>query len=273
MEILIHVLSENFNYCCKLIILRSVVLRFVVGFSLLLLVFNVFAQPELKGSPQELQRFLQPKVKTISISESAEEIAFKDEAIISMLVTTEDDKLAVSLSKNAKIRSDISVVLIDNDIPLKNIKSANFSTSPDYGWFGDKPDNYKVTNTVTIRINNEAGLQSVARMVDKYDEVTLLSTVYEHSKKEAYQKKVKEKALKKVLDQKEFYTKNLGIKLEVVSFNDFDTYINNEVERIEVTGSRIKRGSKSHKKNRIEIPTSFEKIIYSASVTVDFTVQ
>ena len=239
----------------------------------LLFTFSVSAETELKGSPKELKSFLHPEVKTISITESAEEIAFKDEAILSLLVTTEDDKLALSLSKNAKVRADISSALTANEIPLKNIKNSKFSTSPDYGWFGNKPDSYKVANTVTVLINNETGLQSIAKIVDSYDEVTLISTEYKHSEKELYKQKVKEKALNKVLKQKEFYAKSLGLKLKPISFTNQASFVNDDIEMIVVTGSRVKRSDYSSVSSEEQAQTSFEKVTYSTNVTVQFIVE
>jgi uncharacterized protein YggE len=248
-------------------------LKFKIITIALLFTFSASAETELKGSPKELKSFLHPQVNTISITESAEEIAFKDEAVISLLVTTEDDKLAVSLSKNAKIRADISSALTANEIPLKNIKNSKFSTSPDYGWFGKKPDSYKVANTVTVLIDDETGLQSIAKIVDTYDEVTLLSTQYKHSEKELYKQKVKEKALNKVLKQKEFYAKSLGLNLKAISFTDQTAFLNDDIERIEVTGSRVKRSDYSSVKSKEQAQTSFEKVTYSSNVTVRFIVE
>ncbi|KTD95773.1 SIMPL domain-containing protein [Pseudoalteromonas sp. S409] len=239
----------------------------------LLFTLSASAETELKGSPKELKSFLHPEVKTISITESAEEIAFKDEAVLSLLVTTEDDKLAISLSKNAKVRADISSALTANKIPLENIKNSKFSTSPDYGWFGNKPDSYKVANTVTVVINNETGLQSIAKIVDSYDEVTLISTEYRHSEKELYKQKVKEKALNKVLKQKEFYAKSLGLKLKPISFTNQASFANDDIERIVVTGSRVKRSDYSSVNSEERSQTSFEKITYSTNVTVQFIVE
>lgn len=239
----------------------------------LLFAFSVSAETELKGSPNELKSFLHPESNRISITQSAEETAFKDVAIISMMVTTEEEKLADSLGENAKIRAAISTALTANNILAKNIKNSKFSTSPDYGWFGSKPDSYKVANTVTVRIDNEAGLQSVAEIVDSYKEVTLLGTKYEHSEKAAYEQKVKENALHKVLKEKEFYSKTLGIKLKAVSFTDRASYEHDEIERIEVTGSRMKRANYSDVSSQERAPTSFEKITYNATVSVRFTVE
>ncbi|NMP17743.1 SIMPL domain-containing protein [Thalassotalea sp. Y01] len=235
--------------------------------------FSAIAEPELKGSPSELKSFFHPDVKTISITQSAEEIAFKDVAVISMLITTEDKKLAMSLQKNTKLRNDISATLTADGIHSDQIKNSKFSTSPDYGWFGDKPDNYKVANTVTVRIDNELGFQSIAKIVDAYDEVTLINTDYEHSEKDVYIQKTKQNALNKVLAQKDFYVQSLGIDLQAISFNDRSSYEEDDIERIEVTGSRMKQVSLSDSYQQQPVGSSFEKITYSAKVTVTFVVQ
>jgi len=237
----------------------------------LLFTLSAAAETELKGSPQELTSFLHPSVNTISISQSAEETASKDEAVIHLLVTTEDKKLADSLNKNAKIRNDISALLTADKVPLKNIKNSKFSTSPDYGWFGDKPDNYKVANTVTVRINNEAGMQSIAKAVDLYDEVTLVSTRYEHSEKDKYQQRVKEKALSKVLKQKDYYSEQLGLKLKAVSFTDETALESNDMEMITVHGAKAKRVDYSFAQS--QAPVSFETVTYRSNVTVRFAVE
>lgn len=245
---------------------KSIVIPFLFA-------FPVLAETELKGSPDELKRFLHPEVKTISISQNAQEIAFKDQAVISMLVTTEDDQLAVSLAKNEKIRKTISATLIASNINQKDINNSKFSTSPDYGWFGDDPDKYKVANTINVRIKDEGGLQSVAKIVDKYKEVTLVDTKYEHSKAEEYKQKVKQKALDKVLAEKAFYSKSLGMTLKAVSFIDHNVFEQDDIERIAVTGSRMKRKYLSSDEMQPPAHSSFEKVTYRANVTVTFTVQ
>lgn len=273
-----HLIGKSFVFCPLLdVILSTATWSRSLNFKLiaisLLFTFTAAAETELKGSPKELKNFLHPNVKTIAITQSAEEIAFKDEAIISMLVTTENRKLAASLQENAKIRTDISSSLTASKIPLKNIKNSKFSTSPDYGWFGDKPDSYKVANTITVRINNEAGLQSVAKIVDQYDEVTLIDTKYQHSQKEAFKQKVKEKALNKVLAQQAFYAKSLGLTLTAVSFTDQAAYVSDEIEMAQFAGSRMKRSYVASDQVQEPVRSSFEKVTYSAHVTVNFVVK
>lgn len=235
------------------------------------------AEPELKGSPNELQRFLHPVEKSISITKYAEKVAFKDIAVLSLSVTTKDKKLAQSLKKNSELRKKITSELVAKGIKADNIKNANFSTAPDYGWFGDKPDSYKSSNTLTIRIDSELKLENVANIVDQYDEVTLLKTEYEHSEKERYLQEVAEEALAKVLDQKAFYAKKLGVELVVDSFITQDTHVEEasprrygRVEKQRATLSTFDEAPaySSESKN-----TSFEKLTYRATATVNFLIK
>lgn len=246
-------------------------MRAKFGVLLSLIAIPAFGEPQLSGSPQELRGFFQPDVKTVSISKEVREVTFKDQAVISMSVTTQDDKLSQALSNNAKIREDIARTLIADGIAQKHIKNAKFSTSPDYGWFGDKPDSYKVTNTVTVRIQDESELQSLAAIVDKYQQVSLISTLYEHSDKAAFEQKVLEAALNMVLEEKAFYEKALGIKLAPISFGRQEVY-SQEIERIEVSGSRIIDGDESYTESAPQLPTSFEEVTYIGDVTVEFAI-
>lgn len=244
---------------------------------LLPLSFYGLCETELKGNPNELRTFLHPQDNIITITKSAEEIAFKDVAIVSLNVTTQQKKLSMSLQENTQLRSTISAFLVEQGIPLANIKNSKFSTSPDYGWFGDKPDSFKVSNTVTIRITDELGLQNIAKIVDKYEEVTLSNTQYEHSLKEEYLQKVQEKALNKVLAQKAFYGKKLDVKLQAISFREQGVYAQNDVEVIELRAMKSRSLMSKDDGGRSEpetpIKTTFEKLIYKATISVSFKVE
>ena len=61
-----------------------------------LLLFSpaVIAAPEIKGNPDELRGFLHPNASIVSLSARAEEKAYTDKAIVSVVVTTEDELLS-----------------------------------------------------------------------------------------------------------------------------------------------------------------------------------
>ena len=107
--------------------------------SLLTASFALHAQPELKGSPEELRHFLHPSERIVSLHGQAEEKAYSDRAIISLVITTEDKLLSNSIASNSNLRKFITTQLTTAGINGESIKSSKFSTSPQYGWFGKKP--------------------------------------------------------------------------------------------------------------------------------------
>jgi uncharacterized protein len=221
-----------------------------------------FAEPEVKGSPSELKNFLHPRDNLVLITESADEKAYSDTAIVTLVVTTEDKQNSVSMRENSRIRQAIVEKLLALGIAADKIKNSKFSSSPQYGWFGKKPDSFKIVNRVTVTIS----------------ESSISSTLFEHSKKDFYQQKVKEKALEKVLARKAFYERSLGVKLTPVSFNEQDQTIEptagaDAVEEVVVTG--IRGGSYSAKSSPDikEYENSFDEVKYTTKLSVEFKIQ
>ncbi len=237
---------------------------------------------ELRGSPEELRKILHPKVvvhKTIvTLSGSAEEKAYSDKAIISLVVLTEGENISSAISSNNRIRTEIEKKLLLAGIPQEEIKSSRFSTSPQYGWFGDKPKSYQVVNRMAIGITNENQLKEIAVASDLHKEADIADTVFEHTEKEAYLLKVKNMALDKIMDQKSVYKKSLGLKLKPVTFRDAKynygrsrgAYV---LEEVVVTAR--KKSFSSAKKESVLAPKrtpSFDEVKYNASISVDFEI-
>ncbi|MBL4798346.1 MAG: SIMPL domain-containing protein [Oleispira sp.] len=237
------------------------------------------ANPELKGTPEELRRFLHPSDRIVSIYAQSEQKAYSDKAIISLVITTEDQKLSASLSKNSELRASITKQFVAAGIDLENIKSSKFSTSPQYGWFGKKPSSYKVVNRMAVTITEENQLKEIASVADNYEQVELLDTAFEHSQKEMTEEMVNQQALAKVMKQKEFYEKSLGIKLVPVGFRKSNigygaTQGAMALESAVVT-SRNKSSSYQESPARYEssAKSSFDEVKYEAGIYVDFKIE
>ncbi len=249
--------------------------------SLLILPLTLHAAPELKGNPEDLRGFLHPRENIINISAEAEETAYSDEAIINVLVTTEEKTLSQAIKSNTVLRDKIKQTLISKGIPTDKINNSNFSSSSEYGWFGDEPDSYKIMNRMAIEISAESQLQTIATLADEYDEVKLSATSFKHSKKEAFTQKVKQKALDKVMAKKAYYEQALGITLIPVSFNESNirhqaTAGANVLGRAVMVEAELDR-SYSKKASAAPIPkatnNSFDEIKYRGSITVQFKVK
>ena len=248
----------------------------ILGLLFLSFTLPVFSAPELKGTPSELKQFLHPADKLITITEQAEKTAYADQAIVSLVVTTEKKALSAAMNENSKLRTAISKRLIDAGIKASDINSSKFSSSPEYGWFGDEPKSHKVINRVAILIRDEAQLNQLANIADDYNEAVLSKSVFKHSKKDEYKQEVKRLALEKVLAQKAFYETTLGLKLVPISVHEI---MNSEAatagaEELEmfVVGARMASDSKSVRTRQPQTQDSFEEVKYSSSVQVQFRI-
>lgn len=245
---------------------------------LTLMSFPIYAETEIKGNPQDLRQFLHPNDTVVTIYGEADEKAYSDKAIVSLVITTEDKMLAASIEANGKLRQLVTQQLVKSGIPADNIKSSKFSTSPQYGWFGKKPDSYKVMNRMAISITDEKHLKDIASIADTHKEIELSDTSFEHTKKDQFKEKVKLEALSKVMKEKNLYERNLGIKLVPTAFRDSrvvfaPTRGAEMLEEVVVTGFRASGGSTLSKRSRPESPeASFDEINYKASISVDFKI-
>jgi Uncharacterized conserved protein len=248
--------------------------------ALSLLSAPVFSAPEIKGSPQDLKGFLYPNDKIVTINGEAEEKAYSDKAVISLVITTEDKLLSKSISSNGSLRKKITTTLVAAGISPDSIKSSKFSSSPQYGWFGSKPSSFQVVNRMAISITKESHLEEIAAVADQSEEVELSDTAFEHTQKNEFNEKVKAKALENILKQKAFYEKSLGVKLTPVGIRDSNirqhaTRGAMVLEEVIVTAARREKGSYSSGakyRDQAQEP-SFDEVKYEANMSVDFKIE
>ena len=165
---------------------------------------------------------------------------------------------------------------------MTSIKSSKFSTSPQYGWFGKKPDSYKVVNRMAVTITDESQLKTIATATDSKEEVELSDITFEHSQKDAFKSRVKQLALEKVMKQKAIYESSLGVKLTPVSFRDNRLWVKGTqgaqmLEEVVVTASKRNRSYKDSAADFAQsvapssVESSFDEIVYTAEIFVDFS--
>lgn len=241
---------------------------------------HCLAAPELKGSPQELKGFLYPNDNIVSISAFAEEKAYSDQAIVSVVITTESKQLSGAIGKNSEVRAKITQTLVDSGIDKSAIKSSKFSSSPQYGWFGSKPASYEVINRMAIVISDETHLKTIAELADQSSDIELSDTEFEHSKKDEFNQKVKAKALDKILKQKEFYETSLGVTLTTVGIRD------SNIQHMGTRGARLRErkidsyataevsaaSASSVERIRNQAESSFDEVIYQANLSIEFKI-
>ncbi|WP_299942514.1 SIMPL domain-containing protein [uncultured Microbulbifer sp.] len=240
---------------------------YIIAILLIFIPTAGFSSAELTGNPDELRRLLHPKEKVITLYANAKKKAYTDKATVSLIVTTEDKLLSVAITENADLRASISESLIKAGISGDSIKSAKFSTSPQYGWLGKKPSSYSVVNRMAVSITDESQLREVAAVADAKKEVEFSNTFFEHTKKEAFEQQVTELALQKLLDKKTFFETNLGMQLTPVDIRLFEI----EEEEVIVTGSRIGSAKQAGEVSYTR-ESSFDEIEYEAGISIDFIV-
>ncbi|WP_308366638.1 MULTISPECIES: SIMPL domain-containing protein [unclassified Microbulbifer] len=238
-----------------------------------------FAVPEIKGTPQDLRGLLYPSDNVVTISGHAEEKAYSDQAIVSLVVTTEEKQLADAIASNSVLRDRLRSALNSAGIPRDAIQNSKFSSSPQYGWFGKTPSSYKVINRMAVTIDEESQLEAIARLADENQEVILSDTTFEHSNKEEYNKKMRSIALQRIMEQKANYEQTLGVKLTPVGIRnakmDFQaTRGAMALEEVVVTGSRKERDDyvSQSLEPSYQAP-SFDEIQYEAELSIDFKIQ
>ena len=234
---------------------------------LILLSFSSYssAEPELKGSPGELTSYLQNIPSTIVVNGHSEIDANADNAIVTLVVKTENKLLSEAIKSNQSVRHKITTFLTSKGFKEKNITSSKFSSTPEYGFFGNKPDNYKVNNAVLLSINSEKELLFISEVVDKFQEVFLVGTTFEHSEHEKYKKLALEKAISNALSKKSLYERTLGTKLYVKNISENTTGIIHQTDQV--------RSRKAMSSYSGASKANFGSLTYQSTVTITYKVK
>lgn len=179
----------------------------------LLLPTVLSAAPELKGDPAELTQYLLDEKRVVSITANGEAKAQADRATIMLRVKTRDGAFVQALKANRDVRTKLSQLLQQAGITADRISAAKFSSVPNYGFFGDKPSNYEISNDVSIVVRGEDDMTVIAQAVDGMKEVSYLAARFEDSNRKMHESEALNDALAGIALQKAAYEKALGIVL------------------------------------------------------------
>ncbi len=181
------------------------------------------AAPELKGDPAELANYLLDEKRVVAIVGSSEVKVQADRASVTLRVKTKDATFVQALKKNREVRTKLSQQLQQAGIPPDRIVAAKFSSLPNYGFFGDKPSSYEISNDVSVVVRGEDDMAVIAQAVDSMKEVSYLATLFEDSNKKNHQGNALDDALADIARKKSAYEKALGITLTPLRVDD-DSY-------------------------------------------------
>lgn len=238
------------------------------------------AQPQLSGTPDELRGFLFPRANTVSISGEGELTAYKDLAKISLLVTTEARSLNEAMSDNQELRLNLIEEFTAAGIPDTDINNSKFSSSPQFGLFGRRPNSFEVSARMEVSVSSEEHLQLLAAAADSNDEVSFEKTEFEHSLEEEFEAQVRELALQDVMQQKAYYESSLNMQLKAVNF--FHAAIRQMARAMPLAVASQETAEPSPNR-RVDAATSlqaaapvvaptFDEVEYQTSITVVFEI-
>jgi uncharacterized protein YggE len=201
--------------------MKTSLLLSIVAISLTL---TARAEPELKGTPSELSRYLQDvpireTPKTISIAGEAELRVPADQAVVTLKVTTENKSLHEALRLNQEVRTKLIAHLKSHNMPAERVHASKFSSTPRFGLFGEKAKSYKVENLVRITVEDEHEFQLTASTVDQFAEVQFVAADFEVKDKEAMKAKAMAQACDNANKRKGLLEEKLGMSLKATGFS------------------------------------------------------
>ena len=229
---------------------------------------------ELSGSPDELREYLRSETRTVTIRDEATETAYTDVAEITLVVSTEARTLASAMEQNNNLRDSVFQKLVSAGIDADRIQSSKYSASPQFGWFGDTPNSFEVVNTLTVTVDEDTLFRRVAEISDSDKAIRFAGAKFEHSGKEEYEDRVRDKAVNAVLGDKEYFENKLGLRLTPVSFNFSDVFADQYggfgmLEEVVVTANRAASSRPAPKAPA----SSFDEVEYRVSVSITFAVE
>lgn len=129
-------------------------LRFLLCAALLVPI-TLRAEPEISGAPQELESFLAGRTQTVSLTGEAKVQVPVERAIATLRVVSEGRTLADTIRENRELRSKVAAQLQKAGIPAEAISASKFSSSPNYGLFGEKAKSHRVENLVQVTVTDD----------------------------------------------------------------------------------------------------------------------
>lgn len=238
---------------------------------------QIHAEPELRGSPFELEKFLSGVPKMVTVTGESEMKLPADRAIVMLRISTESKFLQDALRSNQVSRTKLIGYLKNKSIPLDRVQASKFSSTPKYGWFSEKAKSYRVDNFVKVAVQDESEFQAVAGAVDTWPEIQYLSIDFEHSNKDALKSQALAKACDNANEKKKMYEDKFGVQLSVKKFSEGQVEVKGPVV-VADTARPARRvfGSSatvSEPEDIQEGMSPFGELTYTVHVTVEYSVE
>jgi hypothetical protein len=238
----------------------------VFTFVPLLLPMAAYAEPQIQGTPSELESYLNGVAKTVTLSAQESKDVVISSAEVKLRVESESPSLASAFKANLAIRTAIKAELKRGGIDAKQISESKFSSTPEYGFFGEKPKSYKVENILSIVVTSESQMIQVAALLDSGKDVYLVSSKAKKQDSKAIEEELIAKALLAVQEKARRYESQLGVKLVPVSFSESSFGAPEPVPMLRQRSAKVASYSSMDE----SAPASFGESKYNASVSVSY---
>ena len=252
----------------------------LLQFSLILLCLGigtqVFAEPELKGSPAELAAHLSalPLINppnTVTLTGQASSSIYADAGRVTLSVLTRHERFQDALQANYEIRRQLISALTKAGIAQEHIQESHLSSTPQYGFFGDTPKHYSIENAMRIEVFHENELQQVAQRVDRFPEVQYRELEFIYPEKATRTRELLASALEDVQLKKQLYEQQLGVSLKLKTFSDGQVLEHSPFTGLEQR--KLSWGEYSRSSEGDAPILTFGEILLESSVTVEYSIE
>lgn len=236
-----------------------------------------FGAPQISGTPDEVLAYVKPLPRSVVIQGHAEQYSHSDRAHVTLAVVTREKTLTEALERNAEIRSALVQRALEEGIPKDHINNTQFSSSPQYGWFGKKPTQFEVINRVKVTAGNETQLIFLAGVSDDNEAVTVSTIEFEDSRKKRIEGEVRLQAMADAKQKGQAAAEALGVKVKPVSFGLHELMPRSRMQTVRrnIAMEEVALSADARGNNVTEgptLPVAFDERKYEASVTVEFQI-
>ncbi len=184
--------------------------------------FSAFAEIEIEGTKAEVAEFATSLkgMGKVTLTATAEETLSSTSADVALSIVSNAGKLASAIKNNAALGAKLQKQLAASGIPASAISSQSLASTPEYGWFSDKPKSYTVASRFHVRISEEAQFLTIAKFVDTEDDVRYVGIKPHLEIAGAFTQNLEAAALTALAAKQKIYETAHGIKLSVHSFSE-----------------------------------------------------
>ncbi|EEF58786.1 SIMPL domain-containing protein [Pedosphaera parvula] len=254
--------------------------KFILLAACSLIVSQLRADPELKGTPNELTQFLTRVPKAAQVTGEGELKVQADRAIITLKITTESKSLQGALRLNQEMRSKLINYLKGQDVPVDRVQASRFSSTPKYGMFSDNAKSYRVENFIKITAQGEKEFQAASGAVDSWPEVQYQGIEVEQDNKEELKRQVIAKACDNANERRKIYEEKFGVRLVPKWFSPGLTGLKSPQQASDKQYDRSYSSSPTGASLPVgglvevqETGSSFGELTFTAQVTVEYSVE